>query len=1205
MAVSVSMIKAGAADRMARYYAEQMEVEEELAAKPENRAKSPDELRVMARVEVARRHPEKGQSAEEAAAQERAVIQQERAAGSTAYYATAEEDSERIAWVRGDRAGESVSAQALSELFNGVSNGRRLDDPQLQSIKKAARLAGYSGELTPSAVEELRSGVHPDTGAELIGEAKSFVESVWSAKDRKAKDVTAIDVTFSAPKGVSLLAAFGGRDTSESVIAAQEMAVQHALEWAEAQGVIRARRGTDGVEKIQAQLGPVARKTEMTSREGDPQLHCHTLLSAYVVGADGRRSALDGQAVMGASAALDAVYRRALSAELEQALGIRLEVDADTGRLDRVAGIDKALEMRYSKRRKQINETIAERTKERARLERAMGGAKRLFERAYNDRKAGEALTEAEERRADVFESWLASGTSPAAAALETRASKGEESEASARARWAADQTAPDGERLLRDAQKAVKQTPVMEWNEEAEKLFHEELGQALTESSAGFSAKEVLAQALHLAPAGVSESDVTVSAMKFLSDTAVVVNEQVDAEAQIGDVWVDKTKRFTTEEVIEEQQAIVDAGKRLSTKTLDAVRNGDLAAAAKIAESYGLSADQEQIFSAFTTGQRFIPVEGPAGSGKSHVLGAVAEYARTELGASVTVLSTKADLAVGLAAEIGADRGYSLEKTTMRSSDELGHTGVFERGSWAQGLSDEQAAKFFAIKRSMREASTPEEEAKAEARMAQWVDSLPTEKAAAVAATERNLLEKADKTAKLLGVGKARKRLYDMRVQMIEEAAENPHTSIRIDRNRPQVFVVDEAGMVGDRHMRRLLEQLERMPNTIVLTVGDLQQLSAVERGGAYRLLLDAVEPIQLEETRRAKAQWEKDAQLAMRALSYDENDEQTREKAAAIVQQYVSQDRVDHVGDEEVAAAIADGSVDAAEKRPDLVLAAAQAAQWWSDQRAEHPEDDAMVLTPTRLMQAQVAEAIQEKRFADPKDELTRDTKSVTVQLDDQLTQTLHKGEPIMVRSNISEKGLRNGQIGEVKSIRAGSVKVELKDERGKSFSRWIGPQDLQKGALGLAYTSTAHKAQGATVDRALYVHDIESKFADRHMVYPSMTRGKTENRVLLVGGDREEAEESLANAMVRSEEAQPMQVMRMPLTEAEREATRKQFPNIASDKVDDIALRLREQAAREARDQERSRQVAQQRQQQALSAERQNQRSRSRHHGAEIAA
>ena len=76
-------------------------------------------------------------------------------------------------------------------------------------------------------------------------------------------------------------------------------------------------------------------------------------------------------------------------------------------------------------------------------------------------------------------------------------------------------------------------------------------------------------------------------------------------------------------------------------------------------------------------------------------------------------------------------------------------------------------------------------------------------------------------------------------------------------------------------------------------------------------------------------------------------------------------------------------------------------------------------------------------------------------------------------------------------------------------------------------------------------------------------------------------------------------------MPLTEAEREATRQRFPNVAADKVDDIARRLREQAAREARDKERTRQVTQQRQQQALSAERQNQRSRSRSRGVEIAA
>lgn len=1200
MAVSVSMIKAGAADRMARYYAEQKEVEEELAERPENQSKSTDELRAMARVEVARRHPEAGQSAAEAAAQERAVIQRERTAGSTTYYATAEEDQERLRWIRGDRVDESVTTSALAEHFLGTgSYGRRLDDPQLQTIKKVARLAEYTGELTPDAIAALRAGVHPDDGATLSGEAATFAESVWAAKDRKASEVSAVDTTFSAPKGVSLLAAFGDRATAEAVIEAQEKAVEAVLAWGEGNGVIRARRGRDGVEKISAVLTDVARKTELTSREGDPQLHCHTIMSAYVLGEDGRRSALDGQALMGASAAMDAAYRRELSEQLQRSLGVRLEVDPDSGKLDRVAGIDRDLELRYSTRRQQINETLAERTRERERLEKAMGGAKHSYERAFRDQQAGETLTDAEQRRADVYEAWLGSGTTPAAAALDTRNAKAEESESQARARWEADQTAPDGVKLLKSAQEAAATGMQVEWSEVEEATFHERLGETLTKSAAAFSAKEAWAAALHMAPASLSDEQLAESVSRFLGDVAVGVGESQDVAPQVGDVWVDKTARYTTEAVVAERNRIVDMGRRLSTQTIDSVRRGDLQAAAKIAESYNLSEDQEQILSAATTGQRLVSVEGPAGSGKSHVLAAVAEHMRREHGASVSVLSTKADLAAGLAAEIGADRGFSLEKATMQEADR-GLSGIFEKNHWAQGLSDSQAETFFDIKRQMREATTDQERVSAEAAMTRWAERLPTQQQAEQTAASRDRLERQDKAAKFLGDGDARKHLYEKRQELIDAAAENPNASVRIDRNQLQVLIMDEAAMSGNRHLERLYEWACQQPNVQIIQVGDMQQLSSVERGGAYRALVEAVKPIQLQETRRAHAEWEREAQLEMRALSYDESEE-TRDAAAQIVQRYVDQGRVQHVGEDAVAAAIESGQVEASEKRPDLLVAAERAADWWDAQRSSAPDDESMVLTPTKLLQTQVAAAIQQRRFDDPADSLTENTKSLTVALDETLQQQLHVGEPVMVRSNISELGLRNGQLGTVKNIRAERVKIEVTDERGKRFHRWIDQQKLQKGALGLAYTSTAHKAQGATVDRALYLHDTGSQFADRHMVYPSMTRGKAENQVLLVGGDSEEAEASLANAMSHSEQTSPMRGLQLPVTEEERQAVRRQFPKINAEKVDDFVQQQRAVDARRERDAEAQRQMEQRRQQQRLSAE----RSRRRDRGMEIAA
>jgi len=105
--------------------------------------------------------------------------------------------------------------------------------------------------------------------------------------------VSGFDLTFSAPRSVSVLYTVGDERVAGELLAAHEHAVDAALAYLEREACFT-RRGRDGVERLRGEGSIPASYRHRMSRAGDPQLHTHVVV-ANMTRADGRHTALDGR----------------------------------------------------------------------------------------------------------------------------------------------------------------------------------------------------------------------------------------------------------------------------------------------------------------------------------------------------------------------------------------------------------------------------------------------------------------------------------------------------------------------------------------------------------------------------------------------------------------------------------------------------------------------------------------------------------------------------------------------------------------------------------------------------------------------------------------------------------------------------------------------------------------------------------------------
>ncbi|MHB8466514.1 MAG: MobF family relaxase [Acidimicrobiales bacterium] len=197
-------------------------------------------------------------------------------------------------------------------------------------------------------------------GRTATDEERATIEAHERAKGQP-QAVTAFDLTFSAPKSVSVLWALGGDEVRDTIRAAHEGAWRDALAHFEAD-VACTRLGRDGTAQVDVDGVTVAAFEHWFNRAGDPQLHTHLAVSTMVKATDsGRWRRLDSRAMYRAAASVGERYTGSLLGRLGDELGVGVRHREGRGdrALPELEGISDRLIEVFSSRAAQVDAALA------------------------------------------------------------------------------------------------------------------------------------------------------------------------------------------------------------------------------------------------------------------------------------------------------------------------------------------------------------------------------------------------------------------------------------------------------------------------------------------------------------------------------------------------------------------------------------------------------------------------------------------------------------------------------------------------------------------------------------------------------------------------------------------------------------------------------------------------------------------------------
>lgn len=211
-------------------------------------------------------------------------------------------------------------------------------------VGEGARRLGLDGEVAADDLRLVLAGISPEG------------EILTSRGVAATKRVTGFDLTWSAPKSVSLLYGLSDPVISGTVRAVHEDAVTQALGYLERRAFV-VRRGAGGERQIGSHGIVAAAFVHRTSRAGDPQLHSHLLVANVAQGIDGAWSAPDARLLYHHARTAGFLYQAALRAGLGEDLGVRFgPVRRGMAEID---GVNASLLRVFSTRRREIEHLLS------------------------------------------------------------------------------------------------------------------------------------------------------------------------------------------------------------------------------------------------------------------------------------------------------------------------------------------------------------------------------------------------------------------------------------------------------------------------------------------------------------------------------------------------------------------------------------------------------------------------------------------------------------------------------------------------------------------------------------------------------------------------------------------------------------------------------------------------------------------------------
>lgn len=374
-----------------------------------------------------------------------------------------------------------------------------------------------------------------------------------------------------------------------------------------------------------------------------------------------------------------------------------------------------------------------------------------------------------------------------------------------------------------------------------------------------------------------------------------------------------------------------------------------------------------------------------------------------------------------------------------------------------------------------------------------------------------------------------------------------------KIQLDSKSVILVDEAGLVGSRHMSAILAAAKEANAKVILT-GDSLQLAPVEAGGAAEAIIEEIGSARIDEVRRqgshvrsdpaqyATFQWQRDAVL-----------EFAHGHADSALQAYEDRGLV-HMADDH-----------------DTVLDAMLAD--WNYYRLTEGAGRALLLAndneTVRALNSRVREVLRKEGIIgeDAVTIRTSDLKSTA-------TISFAVGDKVMFRKNDKNMGIQGDQTkddqratsgvfnrttGTIRAIRQdndGTPLFTIELEKGGTVEIRAGKGgywDGQRKGVPLqhAYATTIYASQGMTVQRSFL---LDSRHIERRLAYVGMSRHREECRVYV---DRQAVHERMMERL-GTDEWRPI----TEVTDTELMATIKKSWGRASEKLTTVQY-LKEQA------------------------------------------